>query len=101
MVVLVNGQLSAKIGWELYQVFSRTVCLILAVRWRMDVYSTLLRRPALNHVRRFVQSSVQIEVKDISEDPGWQLALQRNRESGGTLSLPIFMQGDRIYWGQV
>ena len=28
-------------------------------------------------------------------------ALKSNREMGGTLRLPIFMQGDRIYWGQV
>lgn len=85
-----NGQLSAKIGWELYQVFECHPC-----------YPRGARPSVLTHERRIVQSSVQIEVKDVSEDPGWQLALQRNREAGGTLSLPIFMQGDRIYWGQV
>jgi len=48
-----------------------------------------------------LQLSVLFEIKDISEDPGWMEALQRNRDAGGTLELPIFLQGDRIYWGQV
>lgn len=55
----------------------------------------------LTRERRNPQSSVQIEVKDVSEDAGWQLALERNRVADGTLCLPIFMQGDRIYWAQV
>eukprot|EP00277_Geminigera_cryophila_P005348 CAMPEP_0179424514 /NCGR_PEP_ID=MMETSP0799-20121207/11636_1 /TAXON_ID=46947 /ORGANISM="Geminigera cryophila, Strain CCMP2564" /LENGTH=222 /DNA_ID=CAMNT_0021198985 /DNA_START=1 /DNA_END=669 /DNA_ORIENTATION=- len=46
------------------------------------------------------QLSVLFKIKDISEDPGWMEALQRNRDAGGTLALPIFLQGDRIYWGQ-
>ncbi len=41
------------------------------------------------------------EIKDIAEDPGWTEALEGNRRSGGTLELPIILQGDRVYWGQV
>jgi hypothetical protein len=48
-----------------------------------------------------LQASVLYEVKDIHKCPGWMEALKSNREMGGTLRLPIFMQGDRIYWGQV
>ena len=41
------------------------------------------------------------EIKDIAEDPGWTDALERNQRAGGTLELPIILQGDRVYWGQV
>ena len=38
-------------------------------------------------------------MRDVGDDPGWTEALKHNREAGGSLKLPIYMQGDRIYWG--
>ena len=104
--MLVNGQLNATAGWELYQVVPVAFPALCAREY--DRFATesmciafVTRLFLLTRERRNPQSSVQIEVKDVSQDEGWQMALEHNRNAGGTLCLPIFMQGDRIYWGQV
>jgi hypothetical protein len=47
------------------------------------------------------QLNVEYEVINISQINGWIKALETNNVGKGTLKLPIYMQGDRIYWGKV